>query len=85
MIENKLLSLVSSYEEMEQIMKSYLTLEDYEEFKEIEDKLGAYEGGYYDTHDLDYIGDNLEEYEAKYLELIELATKEWKKQNESNK
>lgn len=33
-----------------------------EELKNIEDAISAYENRYYDTHDLDYIGDNLDNY-----------------------
>ena len=33
-----------------------------EELKSIEDAIDAYENGYYDTHDLDYIEDNLQDY-----------------------
>ena len=42
-----------------------ITSEVLQELKDIEDKIDAYENGYYDTHDLDDIGENLEEYREK--------------------
>ena len=39
------------------------TIELFEELKSIEDAIDAYKNGYYDTHDLDYIGHKLYEYE----------------------
>jgi len=49
-----------------------------EELKSIEDAVDAYESGYYDTHDLDYIGDNLEDYKDTIENYIEhLPNKEY--------
>ena len=42
-----------------------------EELKSIEDAIDAYENGYYDTHDLDYIGDNLSDYKDTIENYIE--------------
>lgn len=81
-IENKLLNQVQSYKEMNQIMKSCLSPKDFKEFKELEDALTAWEGCYYDTHDLNYIENNLEEYKEKYLNFIELVIKIMKITNE---
>lgn len=49
------------------------TIELLDELKSVEDAISAYENGYYDTHDLDYIEYNLEDYKSmieKYTEYL---------------
>ena len=77
-MDNKLLEIVSTYEEMIEIIKNNLTKSELDRFKELEEGITALESNWYDTHDLTFIQSNIEEMTQEYQGIIKKVYEKYK-------